>query len=309
MKIKIIVIILALIICGLGIYAICNVDTNTVGVENFQPLPNEPQSHYENTLATPPLPNRIDFCREAVPLHLYWVKEGLDRELTIHCYQHSRTLLTLKRATRFFPVIEKILKEENLPEDLKYLCVAESNLENVVSPAKAAGFWQFMEATGKHYGLEINEHVDERYHLEKATRAACAYLQKLRNQFGSWALAAAAYNMGENGLSKNMQEQQIDNYWDLFLNQETSRYVSRCVAYKLMFENQDMYNIRIAAHELYKPIDYKEVVIEKSIDDLRKYCTENNILYRRLKELNPWLRSTKLPVSSHKTYVLKLPVD
>jgi len=306
MRIKITAIILGLIICGLGICAVCNISYPLVEANGNV---GKPQFHYENILAPPPLPDQIDFCGEAVPLHLYWVKEGLDRELIIHCYQHSRTLLTLKRTTRFFPVIEKILKEENIPNDLKYLCIAESNLENVVSPAKAAGFWQFMEATGKHYGLEINEYVDERYHLEKATRAACKYLQKLKNQFGSWALAAAAYNMGENGLSKNIQEQQIDNYWNLFLNQETSRYISRCVAYKLMFENQDLYNIRIAANELYKPIDYKEVIIEKSIDDLRKYCTENNILYRQVKELNPWLRSTKLLVSGHRTYMLKVPVN
>jgi len=307
MKIKIIIAIFGLIVCGLGIYAICNGNTDTVGALRATPLPDEPQPHYENILAPPPLPNQIDFCGEPVPLHLYWVKEGLDRELIIHCYQHSRTLLTLKRSTRFFPVIEKILKEENVPEDLKYLCVAESNLENVVSPAKAAGFWQFMEATGKHYGLEINEHVDERYHLEKATYAACKYLKKLKNQFGSWASAMAAYNMGEAGLSKNMQEQQIDNYWDLFLNQETSRYVNRCVSYKLMFENQELYNIRMAADEFYKPIDYKEIIIDKSIEDLREYCTKNNILYRQLKELNPWLRSTKLPVRGDKTYTLKVP--
>jgi len=262
-----------------------------------------------NILTNPPLPTQIDFCGEPVPLHLYWVKEGLDRELTIQCYQHSRTIQTLKRSTRFFPIIEKILKEENVPDDLKYLCIAESNLDNVVSPAKAAGFWQFMEATGKSYGLEINEHVDERYHLEKATRAACAYLRKLKNQFGSWALAAAAYNMGENGLLKNMNEQQVDNYWDLFLNQETSRYVSRCVAYKLIFENQELYNIHIAAHEFYQPIDYKEVIVVKSIEDLRTYCTKNNILYRQLKELNPWLRSTKLPVYGNKSYALKVPKD
>jgi hypothetical protein len=257
-------------------------------------------------MASPPLPLQIDFCGEAVPLHLYWVKEGLDRELLIHCYQHARTLLTLKRSTRFFPVIEKILKEENVPDDFKYLCVAESNLENVVSPAKATGFWQFMEATGKIYGLEINENVDERYHLEKATRAACQFLTKLKKQFGNWTLAAAAYNMGENGLEKNIQEQQMNNYWNLLLNQETSRYVNRCVSYKLIFENQELYHIRMVADEFYKPIDYKEIIIDVTIEDLRTYCTENQILYRQLKELNPWLRSTKLPVKANKTYTLKV---
>jgi hypothetical protein len=156
--------------------------------------------------------------------------------------------------------------------------------------------------------LEINEQVDERYHLEKATYAACAFLKKLKKQFGNWALAAAAYNMGEGGLAKEMKEQQIDNYWDLQLNQETSRYLSRCIAYKLIFENQELYKISIPATEFYKPIAYKEFVIDQSIDDLRTYCTENKILYRQLKELNPWIRGTKLPVSAQKNYVIKVPI-
>jgi len=303
MRIKILVVFLGLIFCGLGIYLICNVETrHTTSQQEINP-----QSVYENVLAVPPVPDNIEFCGEKVPQHLYWVKEGLDRELINHCYNHSRTLMTLKRSTRFFPIIEKILKEENVPLDLKYLCVAESNLENVVSPAKAAGFWQFMEPTGKNYGLEINENVDERYHLEKATRAACKHLKKLKEQFGNWALAAAAYNMGENGLSKRLNEQQLNNYWDLFLNDETSRYVYRCIAYKLVFENQELYNIRLTSMDFYKPFDYKEIVITKSIEDLRTYCTENKILYRQLKELNPWLRSTKLIVPANKSYTLKVP--
>jgi len=304
MKKKKIIIILGIIICGIGIYAIANIG----GTENFLPQPNNSQSLYDNVLAAPPLPDRIDFCGEPTPLNLYWVKENLDRELINHCYNHSRTLLTLKRSTRFFPVIEKILKEENVPEDLKYLCVTESNLENVVSPAKAAGFWQFMESTAKNYGLEVNEIVDERYHLEKATHAACLHLKKLKSQFGSWALAAAAYNMGENGLEKRMKEQQLDNYWDLYLNEETARYLYRSIAYKIIFENFELYNIRLASADFYKPIEYKEIVIDKTIEELRKYCTDNKILYRQLKELNPWLRSTKLTVVSNKKYSLKIPM-
>jgi len=303
-KRKTIAIILGLIICGFVIYGICNISTDAGQVL----LPSaEPQTLYENVLAPPPLPDPIDFCGEKAPMSLYWVREGIEREIIIQCYQHSRTLLTLKRSTRFFPEIEKILQEEKVPEDLKYLCIAESNLENVVSPAKATGFWQFMEATGKLYGLEINDQVDERYHLEKATRAACKYLLKLKKQFGSWALAAAAYNMGEGGLQKNMKEQEIDNYWDLFLNQETSRYVSRCIAYKLIFENQKLYNIRIPATDFYKPLEYKEIVVNKSIEDLRIYCSENKILFRELKELNPWLRGISLTVATGKSYVLKVP--
>lgn len=285
MRYKIFAIILGLFVLGWTIYA--------------QPI-------YENTMTPPPFPVEINFCGETVPLHHYWVKEGLERELIIHCYQHSRTLLTLKRSTRFLPLIEKILREEGVPDDLKYLCIAESNLENVVSPAKAAGFWQFMEATGKTYALEINADIDERYHLEKATRTACTFLKKLKSQFGTWALAAAAYNMGENGLEKIIQEQQTYSYWNLFLSQETSRYLSRCISYKLIFEDHDLYNIRIQADEFYKPIDYKEIVIDKPIDDLRKWCTENNILYRQLKELNPWLRSTKLPAGVGRSYTLRI---
>jgi len=303
-KKKIIAIILGLIIGGFVIYGICNIN-----VEMGQVIPPsvEHKTLYENVLAPPPLPDPIVFCGERAPIECYWVRESIERELITQCYQHSRTLLTIKRSTRFLPVIEKILKEENIPDDLKYLCIAESNLENVVSPAKAAGFWQFMEGTAKNYGLEITEQVDERYHLEKATRAACQHLQKLFNQFGSWALAAAAYNMGENGLAKNMKEQQVDNYWDLFLNTETSRYLSRCIAYKLIFENLELYNIHIPATEFYKLVEYKEIVVNKSIEDLRKYCTGNNILYRQLKELNPWLRSTKLTIAAHKSYTLKVP--
>ena len=306
---KIIITIIGLVLCGLGVYLAIgrNEKPDNAEPQGNVDMPYAGALYYENILTSPPLPNQVAFCGEDVPINLYWVKESIDRELINQCYQHSRTLLTLKRSTRFFPIIEKILKEENVPDDLKYLCIAESNLENVVSPAKASGFWQFMEATGKNYGLEINEQVDERYHLEKATRAACKYLQKLKNQFGNWAAAAAAYNMGENGLLKNIKEQQIENYWELLLNTETSRYVSRCIAYKLIFENQELYNIKIAATDYYNPIDCKEIIVTKTIEDLRVYCIENNILYRQLKELNPWLRSTKLIVPTHKSYTLKFP--
>jgi len=307
MKIKYFVLIFGIIICGVGIYAMIHIKAQNIVNKNVViDKPEELQNSFEHMMMATHLPDQVDFCGEKVPMHLYWVKEGLDRELIVQYYQHSRTLLALKRSMRFFPIIEKILKEENLPDDLKYLCVAESNLENVVSPAKAAGFWQFMEGTGKNFGLEINDYVDERYHLEKATYAACQYLKKLKKQFGNWALAAAAYNMGESGLLKEVNEQKVDNYWELFLNQETSRYLSRCIAYKLLFENQELYNIRIPATEFYKPIAFNEIVVDKTIEDLRTYCTENKILYRQLKELNPWLRSTKLPVKAGSNYTLKV---
>ena len=262
---------------------------------------------YDNVLATPPIPKTVQFCGEDVPIDIYYVREGLEKELIIHCYQHSRTIQTFKRSTRFFPEIEKILKEEGVPEDLKYLCVAESSLENVVSPSAAAGFWQFMESTGKNYGLEINDNVDERYHVEKSTRAACTYLKALKEKFGTWALAAAAYNMGENGLQKRITEQSVDNYWDLYLNTETSRYVNRIISYKLMFEEPEKYGVKLKLTECYRPIPYTEVSIDSTIPSLLDFAKANNILYRELKEMNPWLRDKVLPVKEKK-YSVRVPV-
>lgn len=262
---------------------------------------------YDNVLATPPIPKTVQFCGEDVPIDIYYVREGLEKELIIHCYQHSRTIQTFKRSTRFFPEIEKILKEEGVPEDLKYLCVAESSLENVVSPSAAAGFWQFMESTGKNYGLEINDNVDERYHVEKSTRAACTYLKALKEKFGTWALAAAAYNMGENGLQRSISEQSVDNYWDLYLNTETSRYVNRIISYKLMFEEPEKYGVKLKLTECYRPIPYTEIAVDTTIPSLLDFAKANNILYRELKEMNPWLRNKVLPVRDKK-YSVRVPV-
>lgn len=265
----------------------------------------------EETLAlnvSPYLPESVDFGGEKIPLDVYWVRENLDRELTIASYHHSTTILSIKRAARFFPTIEKILAEEGIPDDFKYLCVAESNLQNVVSPAKASGFWQFLESTAKIYGLEVNSEVDERYHLEKATRAACRYLKDSKNRLGSWALAAAAYNMGEVGLKRNMETQQCSNYWDLLLNQETGRYMYRIIAYKLIFEHPERYNFSLATTDLYYPIPATEMAIDTTIPDLYQFAVDQNITYRELKELNPWLRTTSLTVKNNK-YTISLPVQ
>lgn len=266
----------------------------------------ETHNYYNNVLAIPPLPDELYFAGEKVPLENYWVREALDRELTAICYHHSTTLLCLKRAGRYFPTIEKILDEEKMHADFKYLCVAESGLANVVSPAKAAGFWQFLSATGKTYGLEINAEVDERYHLEKSTRAACRYLKNAKGQLGSWALAAAAYNMGEAGVRNQMNLQSLNNYWDLYLNSETARYLYRILAYKLVFENPHIYGVHISNEQKYQPINSKEVTVSTTIPDLYNFCQKHNITYRELKELNPWLRSTKLTVINN-TYSIKIP--
>lgn len=262
-------------------------------------------NYYTNVLANPPLPESLTFCGEKVPLDDPMVRESLDRELTAICYQHSTTLLCLKRARRYFPVIEKILKEDTVPEDIKYLCVAESSLSNAVSPAKAVGFWQFLEATAKSYGLTINDDVDERYDLEKSTHAACKYLKKGKKSLGKWSLAAAGYNMGDGGVRKNVNNQSQDEYWDLYLNSETARYVYRILAYKLLFENPDLYGVRLNESDKYAPYDCEEITITSSVPNLYTFCQENGMTYKELKTLNPWLRSTKLTVSSGKSYTIK----
>lgn len=262
-------------------------------------------NYYTNVLANPPLPESLTFCGEKVPLDDPMVRESLDRELTAICYQHSTTLLCLKRARRYFPVIEKILKEDTVPEDIKYLCVAESSLSNAVSPAKAVGFWQFLEATAKSYGLTINDDVDERYDLGKSTHAACKYLKKGKKSLGKWSLAAAGYNMGDGGVRKNVNNQSQDEYWNLYLNSETARYVYRILAYKLLFENPDLYGVRLNESDKYAPYDCEEITITSSIPNLYTFCQENGMTYKELKTLNPWLRSTKLTVSSGKSYTIK----
>jgi rRNA maturation RNase YbeY len=265
-----------------------------------------PPHYYENVLASPFLPESLTFAGEKVPLHIYWVRERLEKELTIVVYNHSRSIMILKRSPRFFSIIEQILKDNDIPEDFKYLCVAESGLENVVSPAKAAGYWQFMENTAKIYSLTVNDEVDERYHLSKSTRSACQYLKNAQSRFGSWTLAAAAYNMGENGVSKAIEKQLAQNYWDLYLNQETSRYIYRILAYKLLFEFPKKYGVKITKKELYYSIPTKEYKVTGAIDNLYLFAKEQGITYLELKMLNPWLRDIKL-TKNPTEYTILLP--
>lgn len=275
---------------------------------NDQPLKAKPiPNYYANKLTSPYIPENMMFAGEKVPLDVYWVREGLDRELIINCYQHSKTLRIFKLSARLFPVIEKILEEEGVPDDFKYLCVAESGLENVISPAGAGGYWQFIPATAKVYGLTVTNDIDERYHLEKATRAACKMLKKCRNQFGSWTLAAAAYNRGEGGLQAAITSQSCNSYWDLWLNAETSRYVYRILAFKLMFDNPQLYGVELCPAQMYQPIPTEEITVSSSIEDLPKYALNKGITYKELRDLNPWIRNSKLVVTSGKSYTLQIP--
>ena len=215
----------------------------------------------------------------------------------------------MKRAYRFFPVIEPILKRHNIPEDFKYLCVIESNLMNVTSPAKAQGYWQFIKATGKKYGLEITEEIDMRNSLEAATEAACKFLKALYNQFGSWTLAAAAYNCGENGLQRQLNLQEVNNYYDLRLNSETARYVYRIMAMKLIMQNPQAYGFHLRNKDMYPQIPYRTVELSGQNVDLYKFAKDNNTTYKMLKEMNPWLISNKLTNKANKTYTVRLPIE
>ncbi len=254
------------------------------------------------------LDQNFDFAGEALPLASFDVRERLDRELLRNAYWHSNTMLNLKKAYRYFPIIEKILKEEGLPEDIKYLAVAESDLSNAVSPAGAKGVWQFMKGTGRDYNLEINGEVDERYHLEKSTRAACRFLKHYKERFGSWTLAAAAYNMGPSALSREIANQRTQSYYDLNLNQETSRYVFRMVAIKEIMKEPARFGFYIEEAEKYSPLNkYYLVKVDQPIANWGDFAQKYGISYRMLKVYNPWLVSYKLTNKSGKTYQVKVP--
>jgi hypothetical protein len=254
-----------------------------------------------------PLPEQMDFAGESVPLERPDVSESLDRELLVNTYWHSNTLLTIKRAYRWFPVIEPILKENEIPDDFKFLAVIESSLTNATSPAGAKGFWQFLESTGKSYGMEITDQVDERLDVEKSTLAACHYLKDAYDMYGSWAMAAASYNMGMGGLQKKAGQQYQSNYWDLLLNEETARYVYRILATKEIFNHADQYGFVLRPAELYEPLKFNTIDVQSTIPDLAAYAKERGINYKLLKWYNPWLKENYLKVIAGKTYRIKVP--
>ena len=254
-----------------------------------------------------PLQTRYDFAGEEIPMESFDLKERLDRELMVNTYRHSYTLQYLKLAHRYFPVIEPILKEKGIPDDFKYLAVAESGLRNVSSPAGAKGFWQLMEPISKDLGLEIYDEVDERYHLEKSTRAACDYLLRLHGRFGNWINAAAAYNVGPTNFSRYLSEQNQDHYFDLNITDETMRYVFRLVAIKTIMENPENFGYRVLDQEKYAPLnDYFTVTLDTSVTDLGAFARQNGTSYRMLKIYNPWLRSNELTVKNN-TYYIRIP--
>lgn len=253
------------------------------------------------------LPSKITFAGEPVPLDVPDVRERLDKELQINCYLHSNTIFLIKRAHRWLPQMQKILRAHNIPDDFKYLPLIESNLMNAVSPREAVGYWQILKDSGKEFGLEITTEVDERYDPLKATEAACKYLAQAYRKFGDWALVAASYNRGMGGVQRALENQQVNSYYDLYLNDETSRYVFRILAIKEIIENPVKYGFRINPKHLYQeePLEYVEV--SSSISNLVSFAKTNGTNYKLLKRHNPWLREEKLTVKKGKTYRIALP--
>ena len=256
------------------------------------------------------LPDEMSFAGEEVPLTDPDVRERFDRELLVNTYWQSNGLLIMKRANRYFPIIEPLLEKYGLPDDFKYLAVAESALQNNRSPAGAAGFWHFLKGTGREYGLEINDYVDERYNLELATKVAAEYLKKSKERFGSWTLAAAAYNAGNAGISKQQKRQDaFGSYYDLLLNDETSRYLFRILAFKEIMSNPQKYGFNFRDKDLYQPIPTYEVVVDTAITDMPAFAKKFNINYKILKLHNPWLRDTYLKNASGKKYTITIPEE
>lgn len=252
-------------------------------------------------------PDNLTFAGEKVPLNYFDVYENLDREFLINTYWHSQAFLYLKKANRYFPIIEPILKKNGIPDDFKYLCVAESGLTNVVSPAGATGFWQFMKATGLKYGLEITEEVDERYDLEKSTEAACKYLKDAYKLYNDWAMVAASYNVGMGGLDNQIKKQKVESYYDLLLNDETSRYVFRIIALKTIMDNPIHYGFHYRPKDLYPPLQSDKFIVDTTITDLATFALSKEINYKILKYFNPWLRQNTLTIKDGKKYVLQIP--
>jgi membrane-bound lytic murein transglycosylase D len=253
------------------------------------------------------LPDNVTFAGETMPLDNFDTKESLDREVNATAYRHASTLLTIKRASRYFPEIEKILKANDIPDDFKYLACAESDLANVISPVGATGFWQIMEGTGKEYGMMISTEIDDRYNLEKSTKFACDFFHRAYEKYGSWTMAAASYNNGIKGLDEQIGIQKETNYYDLLLNEETARYIFRIVALKLIISDPAAYGFNVREKDLYKPVPFYEVSLDTSVASFEQYSRVFETNYKMLKYLNPWLRKPYLTNPKGTKYTIRIP--
>jgi membrane-bound lytic murein transglycosylase D len=278
-----------------SVYFVQNKSAGTAPAEGFQKI------------FSPPIPEKLEFAGEKVPLENFEVFERIEREFLVNTYWHSFTMLAIKRAHRWFPVIEQILKKNNIPEDFKYLAVIESGLYNAVSSSGATGFWQIMESAGKKYGLEINDEVDERYNVEKSTEAACSYLKESYGLFKNWTLAAASFNMGVNGVGKQLERQKTNNYYNLVLNEETSRYIARIISLKEILKNPEKYGFYLSNDQLYEPLKSYNIEITDEISNIADFGVKYGINYKIIKLYNPWLRDNSLTNKNHKSYAIKIP--
>ncbi len=253
------------------------------------------------------IPKNLDFAGEKVPLERGDIFERLEREIYVNAYWESNMILLLKRSAKYLPEIERMLEENGIPDDFKYVAIAESALMNVGSPAGARGFWQILESTGKEYGLEISNDVDERYHFEKSTLAAAKYFKKAHAKFGDWTAVAASYNMGQSGFSKRQEEQLHSNYYELYLNEETSRYLFRILAFKIIFENPGAFGYHFRESDYYQTPVLRTIRVDEDIKDLPKWAKDQGSSYKDLKLYNPWLRDRNLNVKRGKVYQIQLP--
>ena len=253
------------------------------------------------------IPKNLNFAGEKTPIRDFSVREAMERELVINTYWQSQTLLLHKRANRWFPVIEPILKKNNIPDDFKYIPLIESQLTNVVSPQGATGFWQLVEPTAKEYGLEITEDIDERYNVVKSTEAACKYFKEAYKQFNNWTLVAASYNLGMTGVQSQLNRQKVSSYYDVLLTEETARYIYRLLAMKEIISRPKVYGFILRKKDLYPVIPTKKMIIDSTIHSLADFALTEGINYKYLKLFNPWLRTGSLPNPQKKKYVIELP--
>jgi len=287
-----------------GVLAIVLAATAYTGTGSGSIVPENKESY---TVYSVEIPDQIKFAGEPVPLDLFDVREAMDRELLSNTYFHSQTIRLIKLANRYFPQIETVLKKNLVPDDFKYLAVAESGLTQAVSPADAVGFWQLLKGTAMEYGLEVSADVDERYDVVKSTEVACKYLIESYQRYGNWTMTAASYNAGRKGVDRQIERQKKENYYDLLLNEETARYLYRVLAFKLIFEDPAAYGFTLSDKDLYPEIPVYTVEVDSSISDFADFASMYGTNYKILKFLNPWLRDNKLSNPSHKKYEILIP--
>lgn len=301
-SIKILGLVAIISICWLFIFG-----TSSENIKTF--INNEKNTSESYQIKALKIPDNLEFAGEKVPLDKPEVMERVDRELLVNTYWQSNTMLLIKRAHKYFPIIEPILKKNGIPDDFKYLAAIESGLQNVTSPAGAKGFWQIMPETAKENSLEVNSNVDERYHLEKATEVACDYLNKAKRKFGNWTSAAASYNAGMYGISKKMEEQFVDDYYDLMVSDETKRYLPRIIAVKEILSNPAKYGFIFDKEDLYVDDETTIVKVDSAIANIAKFSKNLGTNYNVMKLHNPWLRENNLNNSSKKLYEIKVPAN